>query len=514
MPSKKRILTAAEVAEWERRELARFTTGEYTLVPWSGQSWWYGPQQDLRHFTHLSRSQPGLLAYSFSAEHGVADRQTRCKPGRYLKRYYGEVVSPQDISKMSAQLSALQGSTLEFARTREDIRRVYENGPRSCMSAHASEYRSSSGSATLIHPCEVYATPDVAVAYLRTPDGTIKCRTLTRTEPKQYTVVYGDGGGYSEVFVGLLHAEGYTEDFGFHGVRLLRIPTAHRHPGWAGPYLDCRPHGVEYVDDTYWRLVDTGEFRCESQYGMMLDSCPECAGCDRTLEPDYVYTAPDGSTWCEGCYSNEWQRCTECSTECRREDMKQHHDRWYCESCAAGLVACPKCEARVHEQRLRTARTWTHQGDASASAYTEVHGCRQCVRGDECMVCEVNVARGQRVKFDIHRTMYDGNGNVLHDVQHCHMREGNTYRLCPTCTAVITSLPTTDWEWCSVPREHLPRLPWGAPGGRVPEPERARDDSLFRIETHTGRIQPIRAQWRVYTDTGTSDVFRTDGGGS
>src|SRR5690606_21500489 len=112
-------------------------------------------------------------AYTPSEDFGMQDRQVRMMPGRYLKKYFSDVLSPEDIQYWALEwANRFAPVDMEIATTPDEIEYVYTNGPRSCMSYDPSEYSSS------CHPVRVYGNSDLAVAYIRNASGAVVGRAL------------------------------------------------------------------------------------------------------------------------------------------------------------------------------------------------------------------------------------------------------------------------------------------------------------------------------------------------
>jgi len=82
---------------WRTRELARALTGEYLPVPWALEPW--AAPLLAEHFPHVSTDDPTMLAYTPDEPKGEQNRQTRCRPGRYLSLVITATYSPRKRSK-------------------------------------------------------------------------------------------------------------------------------------------------------------------------------------------------------------------------------------------------------------------------------------------------------------------------------------------------------------------------------------------------------------------------------
>lgn len=318
---------------WHCREYDRFHDGTYKRVPWERETW-AATSATVDHYVHVSRHDPLLVAYTASAEHGEADRQTRIAPGRYLTRFYGDVLTQKDIQYWCGRFKGENKDEIElkFASTPDDIVWVYENGPNSCMSGGADRF-----DADGYHPACVYGAGDLAVAYILN-DGRVTARAVCWPEKKIYGRTYGDGDALSTK----LRAAGYAygDESDFDGARLLRIKCSN---GFVCPYLDvgsyrrvedngeylivgcgslnagytggcislgplcpcCEEHYAEY-DGCY--VYDVGEYWCPS----CAEDTTHCAHCDRRHTGEHLIRVRGGDTVCEQCLARSYEHCEVC----------------------------------------------------------------------------------------------------------------------------------------------------------------------------------------------------------
>lgn len=230
--------------DWKTREAARMKDGTYVPLPWAEQKWWAELLNiHEHHFPHVSLQKTALVAYTEDDAKGSADVQTPLKIGRYLERYFNAQLSAFVIRDLAAIFaSKYEDNKLQFAVEPDDLEEIFTEGPSSCMSKPASEYRSNG-----LHPVRMYAAGDLQLAYLRR-QGRVVARTIVWPERKLYNTVYGDAARIKD----LLHKDGYKPGPPF-GARLLR----HKHPvpGGKGQYTFISPH----VDNSSL-VYDNGEF--------------------------------------------------------------------------------------------------------------------------------------------------------------------------------------------------------------------------------------------------------------
>lgn len=292
--------------EWGEIEQRKFSTGEYKFPCWVNERFWTD-NSDIhrRHYAHVSVEDPTMLAFTESEEKGAAGRQTRMKPGRYLKKYFGEILSEKQLTAYSEWYAkGLRpkieiDAELKFAKTRKQIVDVYDRGPHSCMSEK--------------YCVEVYAAGDLAVAYLEGPDpqdkgsNWIMARALCWPAKKAFGRVYPntdnwrvdgfDSAEHSEAartkLFDALKAEGWThigEDARiFDGARIKVIRDEENGAGYyVMPYLD-------------------------NALGVVLKGEHFVMTYDRPLGDErYRYTRPESTSGT--CYiEHGWTKCQSCS---------------------------------------------------------------------------------------------------------------------------------------------------------------------------------------------------------
>jgi len=203
---------------------------------------------------------------------------------------------------------------LSFAANVEDIVRVYENGPDSCMSQGRDNY------ASPVHPVSVYGDSDLQLAYIEAPadyhDNGIMARALVWPERKIYGRVYPTPERYYDsardsaraahyVMVQALEAAGYSAGR-FDGAKISKIECD---GGFVLPYLDGSQSVIdrgEYFEISRHGEIDATSTNGISQTGAMCDNCEEIVRDDSL---NTVYTRRGEQVWCENCRSNDAFYC-------------------------------------------------------------------------------------------------------------------------------------------------------------------------------------------------------------
>lgn len=292
--------TPIEIAQ--ERERNRFHTGHYRSLPdtvWAEFNK-LGIRIPWHHFLHMSRLNPGKVAFTPDIESLKRDRQVTTRIGRYLSRYgYG-----QWAPRISAVLSEFFSEGLQYATTARDIRWVYENGPDSCMGKHHENFYCSDEQGKRIHPCEVYAgSGDIAIAYVcLNGDGGVSARAVVNYRDKLFARVYG-----SCVLNDMLLKAGYTEDQdALDGCRLSLIRST-QYEGVIAPYLDGE--SVTASEEDGWLLItsgSSGEYNLQSTSGI-AEAARFCPCCEELRSGEFYEVtggAHDGEEVCLSCIEN------------------------------------------------------------------------------------------------------------------------------------------------------------------------------------------------------------------
>lgn len=380
---------------WQYRENKKFETGEYLETPWHSAPW-YCYSHEL-HFAHISMTQPGKIAFTQSEAHGERDRQTIISPGKYLLRYFGDWVNQAAVDDYCARIDAatkILNTPLLLAKTSKDIVSVYQNGPSSCMSKEADhdDYRTGG-----VHPVSVYGAGDLAVAYYKAENGTIKARCLVWPEKKIYGRVYGDNARLRM----LLARDGYANAYGannnhlWDGARLLkvRVPDG---DGYVCPYLDVGSQHVN-IGEKYLVIHHDGD-HCADNVTAVIDgegtgdNRPEyvCDNCNAGLDDDGTYSVNGEGCLCHSCYSENYTQCDNCDHDVSNDDSNTVYNRrglsmTYCEDCTnEHTVCCQHCE---HYVIIASRRRSSNISEMVKSIYSNEDGdcagyCPQCVENE------------------------------------------------------------------------------------------------------------------------------------
>jgi hypothetical protein len=416
------IASDSERADWHRREHDRFDSDVYLPTPWYASHSKFAPENIRYHFAHLSLKSPGLVAYTKNDEHGVLDRQTAVKPGKYLAEFYPDMSLDGVAEHVAACSVTAQG--FKLATTEKDIVAIFgrtDCGFSSCMQSKRSpeyDWDTAFQAGNRPHPCAAYGDSDLAIAYLGDIATRITARVVVWPEKKIINLrsdgtVYGD-----QALLHILKASGYKPD-SIYGARLRRIVNEHGtimpyvdNFDWANPSSDgkwiildnyghsrtkrlsCSNHDSGYGeagisdevdDDRDDDDQDSERYTCEHchdsyDYGDMnngtlnyhfcddcIDSSFECGHCDHRTWDTPVNV--DGHQWCDNC-------ATDATNTCNNLIHSLHTSH------GAGLTECGEEWIEVNE----FSRSETRAREANHTS----HLCRKCSDGlQACVECAV-----------------------------------------------------------------------------------------------------------------------------
>jgi hypothetical protein len=378
------IVSYYERRDWRERERGRFRDGTYFPISW-GEA--IGNDDTDNHFVHLSLGHPGLIAYTASDEHGVQDRQTRVKPGRYLKQFHPTLSD----AEIRAYVSQCQGSSLELHITTDpdEIEAVYVGGPSSCMSHRVGREIKSSD-----HPTRVYGGPgsSLALAYYGDKDKA-SGRAIVWPSEMRYSRIYGG----TETLRHLLENAGY-ESGSMNGATIRAIQDGDL---YIVPYVDGIEYGkFERVDGHDCIRLGSGNINLQRVDGYSAAERAEeeqdeddhntfyCDSCEEDRPNNEYHGSTRQGAECNSCWESNSTECYRCSERVRDSEMGDSGEMldgdWYCDSCASHIVGCivQDCENCWIERDLNS----DVQAQREADGQTEV--CPECAEaGIYCTTC-------------------------------------------------------------------------------------------------------------------------------
>jgi len=349
------VPSETELTAWRDREYAKYDTGTYSRLPFMSDGRLTDRFPD--HYVHLSLTKPGLIAYTKTIQHGIEDRHTRVRPGKYFTEYYSGVLTAEQIRLYAAEITA-ESVALSIATSADEIEAAYtcSTGPSSCMDGHH-RFRTE-------HPSRVYAGPDLAVAYTG-PLTAVSARAVIWPDQKLYYRTYG----HTSLIERLLQSAGYTER------RLVgaRVRAIRCDQGLVMPYVDGISNGTLSDCGTFVTLDDSGKIDVQNTSGIARirgaskcdhcgddndsDDCELCTYCqehtytcedcgDRIGEDDG--NCEDGTVYCNRCYNRRFTSCHHCDETISQDDARSVNGDDYCDDCYGELfTCCTDCEEDV-----------------------------------------------------------------------------------------------------------------------------------------------------------------------
>ncbi|MFT4956417.1 MAG: hypothetical protein ACI8U3_002823 [Brevundimonas sp.] len=300
-------------ATWREREQGFFDSGVYTAPVWNQEPFWrQRPAPLIDHYAHVSLEDPAMVAFTEDEAHGELDRQTRMKPGRYLKRYFSEALTAKQIAYLAewfvsgSRPPVSMDGAMALTSSGDEITEVYASSISSCMEGQ---------------DCvRVYAAGDLAVAFWRADDEEITARCLCWPHRGVYGRTYPDpdASDYARALVQAMEARGWKHerlhDEGFCGARIRKIAAGCG--AWVMPYLD-----LDYgLDDCgrVWRMARSGEYVAERTDGLLYldDTSWTCDGCGSGMSDDHERYTVCVSVWngAPGCEHDFCQSCRDSVT--------------------------------------------------------------------------------------------------------------------------------------------------------------------------------------------------------
>ncbi|RUT88025.1 MULTISPECIES: hypothetical protein [unclassified Mesorhizobium] len=267
--------------------------------PWHKQDWFKAHiGRWAEHMPRFSTKFPGLVAYYQTPQKRKAGVLTPIKPGKYLKKYLGDVLTEEFIQEQGlAWQSFFAPAELKVTQDADEVQEVYENGPNSCMSKSADEF------AGECHPARVYAGPDLGVAYIGDIDNAA-ARCVVWPEKKIFARVYGDYHRMGSALEAAGYKEGDADDF--RGARLRRFYNG---DFYTVPYSDVFNYASDNGEYLIW---GRGDVYMQHTNGTSVDN-PQgcrCDDCEGRLGEDGGFGVHRGATVCESCYFEDYFTCS------------------------------------------------------------------------------------------------------------------------------------------------------------------------------------------------------------
>lgn len=295
------------------RELVKALTNN----PWRGEEFFL--EHAIRWVEHMPRNSEenaGMLAYYDSPKHRARGRLTMTKPGRYLKRFFGDILEQPEIERLAHAWEGFhKPQPVIFTQDSAEAVRAYQGAHLgSCMAFTQGGFSGSE------HPASVFCGTDLSVAVLGSLDEpTARC--VVWQDKKLYMRPYGDHQRMETAMKAIGFTRGSDSDFD--GARMARIEDCGN--TFVLPYLDF----TEAVrDDGDYLVADySGPIHAQNTNGLggNADVCGHCGDTyDSEWEGSYVESRD--MAICQHCSDNEFFYC-EINEEVYHNDEMVETDR-------------------------------------------------------------------------------------------------------------------------------------------------------------------------------------------
>jgi len=320
--------------------------GTYKNPVWFGASWYVERFEDIKTFAHVDPENPEMILFFENREKLSKGRTTAIKPGKFLKKFFSDVLSEDDILKWTDKHKEqyVDVAGLSWARTPEEISAVYQMDATfgSCMQHKMTpvpgrNYNTGGWPLDLpVHPTAVYGAGDLSLAYLHKGNRLLG-RALVWEEKGLVGRVYGDIVGIRSALkkYGIsTDSDQYNYDT-FEGARLLKVEypwpepdndNGHifrGQPRVVAPYIDGKVDGLapsdcgeyfiitdqQYADEDGYNPANPTDFKATEPGGYVLGSC-KCAKCGKSKRHFYNLYSKDSAGeqveiwWCERCWED------------------------------------------------------------------------------------------------------------------------------------------------------------------------------------------------------------------
>lgn len=361
---------------WKHREARRLKDGTYQRLPFDIEPWYGKGPGPKEHYAHISKGDPSKIAYTESKEKGEKDVQVRVKPGRYLQKFYGEILTDDEIREHATTIKkAVPDYEFGIATTPDDIENVYRNGPDSCMAYGISSYEADT------HPARVYGAGDLGVAYIERK-GRYTARALCWPSRKVYGRIYGDSYRLEEQFADM----GWTTDVGdyndgvgiFAGARLLKIEQHYCGRNYfVVPYVDW--HRTLREEGDYLVLCsdrEEGPVTTGNTNGLVEicrgTKCPHCGGWSET---EFTLIEDINQEWCDSCSTLRTWTCGRCSSvNGGSRGLRDSEDGAVCHDCKNNYFNCDDCSSYYRLENGERSKLLNSDGEIE-----DIHKCKNCL---------------------------------------------------------------------------------------------------------------------------------------
>lgn len=290
-------------------------------------------QQDT--FLHRSETHPEQVAYTKCLLDGLANKQTRCTPGRYLKAVYD--LPDHEIGDMLRTIEA-PSRPLHVWTTREQMNKCFETklyaeGEGSRSGGYSCMYGKFDGWTE--RPYHIYADHPELCVIVQLDGAEVAARSVAFRDTKNYVRVYARDENFAARMHEDLRLEGWTRFTGSRDVRVAEL----RHGG----RLLCA-----YIDFSGDVRTTSGIELCTESTDGYGDEGERCHNCGNSCEEES--REHDGNTWCQQCFDDSFSwYCERCDEYQDADDFSNVDDEYVCRSCAQNANTCDRCDSSTFE---------------------------------------------------------------------------------------------------------------------------------------------------------------------
>ena len=280
-----------------------------------------------------SELKKGNIAYTASRDKLEANKQTSAAPGRAIRFMFPELTDAQleiVVDKFRANFCE-QNYVVKSGTSEEDFTHAYSHDIADMQNPHTTSWRKSLANSCMRYPFEqfdhhpgaAYSSGDFTIVWAEDENGCIAARATVRTDDGSWShgPVYGTTEQSMDMVEQFIKDKGgCSAGFGdWVGARLKRWPLDSSGEEFIGPYLDVVPSASR--DDGEYLIIDrSGEVDHSEHQGTVSSVNSSCYECGDRVHEDHAYRSPDGDTYCECCFDEQYFFCEYEGEYTHRED--------------------------------------------------------------------------------------------------------------------------------------------------------------------------------------------------
>lgn len=273
-----------------------------------------------------SRKIPMVELSATTVEKAVKDIVTNMKFGKFLTRYFSDIMTETEIRYAAEKFEEMFGFIEPIiVMTPQEIGEVYAECEGTSCASCMTRLKDTMHPVVIdngVLPVEAYGAGDIGVAYIKDSNDEISGRVLVWPERKWVLSKYYGAG---DTIIRSLKKQGWTAVGSFEGARLLAIPLGNK-GAYLGPYLDnCEKLRLD--DDGYFYIDSEGDYRHEKRADNLPSSGwptgrivpykwshgkwrgyeedgPQCMNCDAVGRE--MVTISDDYEVCQSCFETEF----------------------------------------------------------------------------------------------------------------------------------------------------------------------------------------------------------------